>query len=338
MTAITFSDISALRSACLTPSHADMAVIERITARDATLTKPPGSLGRLEELTRWLGGWQRRPTPTLESVQCIVFAGNHGIVARGVSAWPPEVTTLMVRNFHNGGAAINQLSACAGASLSVVEMENLQPTADFTQASAMDEATFLRCVNTGAAAVDPKSDLLCVGEMGIGNTTVAAALAAGLFGGTGREWAGPGAGSDDASMVRKIDVINDGLNTHRAVLDDPLAVAQCLGGHEMAAMLGAVIAARHLNIPVMLDGYVSTAAVAPLYALHAEGLDHCRIGHNSAEPGHTRLTAKLGQKALLDFGLRLGEGSGAALVVPLLRAAIACHNGMHTFNDAGIGN
>ncbi|NHN91668.1 nicotinate-nucleotide--dimethylbenzimidazole phosphoribosyltransferase [Acetobacter sicerae] len=332
-----FTDMDSLRALCREPVSSDPLAINQIAEREATLTKPAGSLGRLEELTSWLGAWQRRSTPRLERVQTIIFAGNHGVAAQGVSAWPSDVTALMVQNFHNGGAAINQLSRYADTTLTVETLEDLRPTEDFTQTAAMNDETFLRTLMRGFNAVSPETDLLCLGEMGIGNTTPAAALSAALFGGDGKEWAGRGAGNDDEAMARKISAIDRALELHRASLTDPLQVARRLGGHELAAIMGAVIAARVHGIPVLLDGFVCTAAVAPLHVLHPEGLTHCRIAHCSAEPGHTRLAAFLEQKPLLDFGLRLGEASGSTLAVPLLRAALACHTGMHTFAEAGIG-
>ncbi|MFT8945232.1 MAG: nicotinate-nucleotide--dimethylbenzimidazole phosphoribosyltransferase [Acetobacter aceti] len=331
-----FTDIDSLRTLCREPASSDAVAINQIAEREATLTKPAGSLGRLEELTSWLGAWQRRSTPRLERVQTIIFAGNHGVAAQGVSAWPSDVTALMVQNFHDGGAAINQLSRYADTTLTIETLEELRPTEDFTQTPAMDEEIFLRTLTRGYNAVSPDTDLLCLGEMGIGNTTPAAALSAALFGGDGKEWAGRGAGNDDAAMARKISAIDRALDLHRASLADPLQVARRLGGHELAAIMGAVIAARIHGIPVLLDGFVCTAAVAPLHILHAEGLAHCRISHCSAEVGHTRLAVHLKQKPLLDFDLRLGEASGATLAVPLLRAALACHTGMHTFAEAGI--
>ncbi|BCI66298.1 nicotinate-nucleotide--dimethylbenzimidazole phosphoribosyltransferase [Acetobacter aceti] len=331
-----FADIDSLRALCREPALSDPIAINQIAEREATLTKPAGSLGRLEELTSWLGAWQRRSTPRLERVQTIIFAGNHGVAAQGVSAWPSDVTALMVQNFRNGGAAINQLSRYAETTLTVETLEDLRPTADFTQTAAMDDETFLRTLMRGFNAVSPETDLLCLGEMGIGNTTPAAALSAALFGGDGKEWAGRGAGNDDDAMLRKISAIDRALELHHPSFADPLQIARRLGGHEFAAIMGAVIAARIHGIPVLLDGFVCTAAVAPLYVLHPEGLTHCRIAHCSAEPGHIRLATLLGQKPLLDFGLRLGEASGATLAVPLIRAALACHTGMHTFAEAGI--
>ncbi|NHO19894.1 nicotinate-nucleotide--dimethylbenzimidazole phosphoribosyltransferase [Acetobacter oeni] len=337
MTRSPFPDPEALRRACLSPRPADEDAARAVSERDAQLTKPAGSLGRLEELVAWLAHWQHRAPPTLEHVQCLVFAGNHGVVAQGVSAWPAEVTGLMTHNFRNGGAAINQLAQNAQARLDVIELEDLRPTGDFTKEPAMTPDTFLRIVNTGFSAVDPQADLVCLGEMGIGNTTTASALAAALFGGNTSCWVGPGAGSDAAGMERKIAALGAGLAYHYSTMAEPLEIARCLGGHELAAIMGAILAARKHGIPVLLDGFVCTAAAAPLFRLHPDGLAHCRIAHSSAEPGHARLAAALGQAPLLDFGLRLGEASGAALAVPLLRGALACHTGMHSFAEAGIG-
>lgn len=331
-----FSSMAALRAACQTLPAPDSASQHAIAAREATLTKPPGSLGQLEALTAWLGGWQRRATPRLEKVLVLVFAGNHGVVAQGVSPWPPEVTAQMVQNFRHGGAAINQLARQAQAELRVVPVQDLTPTADFTTAPAMTEAAFLEAVQTGYSAVPEDCDLLCIGEMGIGNTTAAAALAAALFGGEAALWAGRGTGLDDAGVQHKARVIETALTRHAALLADPLDAARAVGGYELAAMLGAALAARHKNVPVLLDGYVCTAAVAPLARLVPQGLAHTWLSHCSAETGHARLAQALGLPPLLDLGLRLGEASGAALAVPLVRAALACHTGMATFAQAAV--
>jgi nicotinate-nucleotide--dimethylbenzimidazole phosphoribosyltransferase len=242
----------------------------------------------------------------------------------------------MVQNFAAGGAAINQLARVAGATLRVIPLALEAPTADFTQQPALDEPAFLAAVAEGFAAVDPASDLVCLGEMGIGNTTAAAAVAAALFGGGGARWAGRGTGVDDAGLERKRAAIDAGLARHAAVLADPLAVAAALGGRELAAILGAALAARRARIPVLLDGFVCTAAVAPLARLRADALDHAAAAHVSAEAGHRALLAQLNLAPLLDLGMRLGEASGAALAVPLLRAALACHTGMATFAQAGV--
>jgi nicotinate-nucleotide--dimethylbenzimidazole phosphoribosyltransferase len=267
-----------------------------------------------------------------------VFAGNHGVTAQGVSPYPASVTAQMVANFTHGGAAINQLAKVAGASLRVVPLALDRPTADFTAAPAMTEAEFLGAVATGYDAVPRDADLICLGEMGIGNTTAAAAVAAALFGGGGLRWAGRGTGIDDEGLERKRRVIDAGLALHAARLGDPLAVAMMLGGRELAAILGATLAARRLGIPVLLDGFICTAAAAPLARVVPGALDHTMLAHVSAEEGHRALADVLGLKPLFDLGMRLGEGSAAALAVPLLRAALACHTGMATFAEAAVDN
>jgi nicotinate-nucleotide--dimethylbenzimidazole phosphoribosyltransferase len=214
-------------------------------------------------VVEWLGLWQGRNPPRLANVEILVFAGNHGVTAQGVSAYPSAVTAQMVQNFAAGGAAINQLAQAAGAGLRVVALDLDHPTADFTLGPAMDESAFLEAVSSGYDAVTPDADLLVLGEMGIGNTTVASALAAALFGGGGARFAGHGTGIDASGLERKRDAIDRALARHGAILDDPLRVAAALGGRELAALLGAALAARHARIPVLLDGFVCTA-VAPL--------------------------------------------------------------------------
>jgi nicotinate-nucleotide--dimethylbenzimidazole phosphoribosyltransferase len=334
---MTFSSLSALRAACLDLPAPDDAAAAEVAARQGQLTKPPGSLGRLEQLVAWLARWQGH-APGLERVDVLVFAGNHGVAARGVSAFPAAVTAQMVANFSTGGAAINQLSRVAGASLRVVPLALDQPTRDFTREPAMDEGTFLAAVAEGEAAVAPDADLVCLGEMGIGNTTAAAALSAALFGGGGARWAGRGTGVDDAGLARKRAVVDAALARHAALLDDPLALAAALGGRELAAILGATLTARRRRIPVLLDGFVCTAAAAPLAGLRADALDHALAAHVSAEAAHRTLLDELHLAPLLDLGMRLGEASGAALAVALLRAALACHTGMATFAEAGVAD
>lgn len=331
-----FPTMAALRAACRELPAGDPDAGAAVAVRQARLTKPPGSLGRLEELVGWLARWQRRPNPTLDKVQVLVFAGNHGVTAQGVSPYPAAVTRQMVANFAAGGAAINQLAALAGARLDVIPLELDRPTRDFTQSPAMDEAEFLTAVSVGQDAVASGVDLLCLGEMGIGNTTAGAAIAAALFGGGGARWAGRGTGVDDAGLARKRAAIDAALARHATLLDDPLQVAIALGGRELAAILGATLAARQRGIPVLLDGFVCTASAAPLARLAADALEHALIAHVSAEAGHRALAAELGALPLLDLGMRLGEGSGAALAVLVLRAALACHSGMATFEEAGV--
>jgi len=333
-----FTSFADLRTACLDLPTGDPAAVAAVAAREARLTKPPQSLGRLEKVVAWLAKWQGRNPPRLKRVEVLVFAGNHGVTAQGVSAYPAEVTAQMVANFAAGGAAINQLARTAGASLRVIPLALDRPTADFTQAPAMDEAAFLAAVTSGYDAVAPDLDLVCLGEMGIGNTTAAAALAAALFGGGGTRWAGRGTGVDDQGLARKLKVIDDALTRHIAVLDDPLLAAATLGGRELAAILGATLAARRQGIPVVLDGFVSTAAAAPLVKLRTGALDHALAGHVSTEAGHRMLLDELRLAPLVDLDMRLGEASGAAVAVLILRAALACHTGMATFASAGVSD
>src|SRR6185369_13180786 len=202
----------------------------------------------------------------------------------------------------------------------------------------MNEDAFLTAVGTGYEAVSAGTDLVCLGEMGIGNTTAAAAVAAALFGGDGARWAGRGTGVDDKGLARKRTAIDKALARHAGATGDPLLIAAALGGRELAAILGATLAARHRRIPVLLDGFVCTAAAAPLAKLRPGALDHAQAAHVSAEAAHRSLLDELKLKPLLDLGMRLGEGSGAALAVSLLRSALACHDGMATFAEAGVAN
>jgi nicotinate-nucleotide--dimethylbenzimidazole phosphoribosyltransferase len=332
------TSFSALRAVCLDLPSGHPAASAAVAQRDAVLTKPPQSLGRLEDLVAWLAHWQGHAPPRLDHVEILVFAGNHGVTQQGVSAYPAEVTAQMVANFAAGGAAINQLAKSAGAKLRVIPLSLETPTADFTQQPALTEQEFLAAVATGHSAVDPDCNLVCLGEMGIGNTTAAAAIAAALFGGGGARWAGRGTGVDEAGLARKRAVIDAALARHVAALDDPLAVAAALGGRELAAILGATLAARRQRIPVLLDGFVCTAAVAPLHKLRADTLAHAQAAHVSAEAGHHMLLEELKLTPLVDLNMRLGEASGAAVALHILRAALACHTGMATFAEAGVSD
>lgn len=316
----------------------DFEAARQTTAREGQLTKPAGALGRLEEISAWLATWQGKAPPAINHPRVAVFAGNHGVAALGVSAFPAEVTKQMVLNFTKGGAAVNQLCKNADADLRVYEMSLDQPTKDFTQSAALSELETARAMAYGMMAVEPGVDLLCLGEMGIANTTAASAMAAALFGGTGTYWAGPGTGVHGAQLVRKAEVIDAGLTKHRPVFADPFAILAALGGHELAAITGAVIAARMARVPVLLDGFATTVAASVLLKLDTHALDHCLVAHCSAEPGHQRLLEHIAKKPLLDFNMRLGEASGAALCIPILRAATLCHSGMATFAEAGVSD
>ena len=330
-----FDDIRALLG---TLPDLDAAAATAIAARDAQLTKPPGSLGRLETLIDWMGRVQGKDRPTMDRPVVAVFAGNHGVTDQGVSPYPSSVTAAMVANFGAGGAAINQICGAYGLGLKVFELALEIPTGDITQGPALDEAACAATMAYGMEAVANATDLLCLGEMGIGNTTVAAAIYHALYGGKAADWVGRGTGVDDAGLARKIDAVERAVALHGAYRGDPLEVLRRLGGREIAAMAGAILAARIERVPVILDGYVVCAAAAVLHALDPRLLDHCIAGHRSAEGAHAAVLERLGKAPLLDLGLRLGEGTGAALAAGIVKAALATFDGMATFAEAGVAD
>ena len=331
-----FASLAEFADLLKTLPAADSAAVAAATARNAQLTKPPAALGRLEDLAIWYAGWRGQEAPQVSQPQVVIFAGNHGVAARGVSAFPAEVTQQMVWNFEAGGAAINQLSKCFGATMHVHALDLEKPTADFTEAAAMTEDEVVAALRTGWQAVDPQADVLVAGEMGIGNTTSAAAIANAIFGGDAEDWVGRGTGVDAEGVALKAQVVREGLARHVESLRNPLEVLRCLGGREIAAMTGAIARAHHARIPVILDGFICTAAAAVLERAQAGALDHCVAGHVSAEAAHGAMLQKLGKAPLLALDLRLGEGSGAALALGVLKGAVACHSGMATFAEAGV--
>jgi nicotinate-nucleotide--dimethylbenzimidazole phosphoribosyltransferase len=333
---MTFTTLAQFRTILDDLPQPDNTARAQAEQRNSQLTKPPAALGRLEDLAIWYAGWRGDAKPEMNAPQIIVFAGNHGVCAQGVSAFPPEVTEQMVLNFQHGGAAINQLAKTFGAKMDVHAISLDSPTADFTKAAAMSEAEVVAAIKTGWDAVDPASDLLVTGEMGIGNTTSAAAIAAALFGGDAAEWTGRGTGVDDAGLLLKTKVVAKGLELHAKVLSDPLQVLRCLGGRELAAMVGAISKARILRIPVILDGFICSAAASVLEMSVTGALDHAVAGHLSPENAHGTILKTLGKEPLLALDMRLGEGSGAALAIGVLKGAIACHSGMSTFAQAGV--
>lgn len=328
-----FDDVRALVASMPGP---DEAAVETVRKRDGDLTKPPGSLGRLEEIVEWLAAWQRRAPPVVARPLCAVFAGNHGVAARGVSAFPQSVTRAMVENFAAGGGAINQLCLAHGIGLKVFDLALDLPTGDISAGPAFAESECAATIAFGMEAVAGGVDLLCIGEMGIGNTTVAAAVAHALYGGAAEDWVGPGTGVDGETLARKGAVVAEAVALHETHLGDPLEVLRRLGGREIAAMLGAILAARHERVPVLLDGYVASSAAAILHAMSPAALDHCLAAHRSAEPAHAALLQRIGKAPLLDLGMRLGEGSGAVLAAGIVKAAAAIHSGMATFAEAGV--
>ena len=314
----------------------DEQAVSAVRERERHLTKPAGSMGKLEELVEFLARWQGRAKPRLDNPMVTIFAGNHGVTDQGVSAFPREVTAQMVANFTEGGAAISQICALHEINLRVFELALELPTGDITQTAARDDKMCAATIAYGMEAVAGKPDLICLGEMGIGNTTIAAAIYAALYGGTGAGWVGRGTGVDDAGLARKIDAVDRALALHRDDLDHPLAILARLGGREIAAMLGAIVAARHQKVPVIIDGYVATAAAAIAHAVNPAAINHCLFAHVSAEGQHAVVLEKLGQVGLLDLGMRLGEGSGAALAAVMAKTALHLHNNMATFEGAGV--
>jgi nicotinate-nucleotide--dimethylbenzimidazole phosphoribosyltransferase len=328
-----FDDIRALILKMPGPDEAASAAARE---REAQLTKPAGSLGRLEDISAFLAGWQASARPHVFSPLVAVFAGNHGVVAQGVSPFPQSVTQAMVANFTSGGAAINQICKTFDISLKVYELALEKPTGDITEEPAMDERTCAGTIAFGMEALASEPDLLALGEMGIGNTTAAAAICHALYGGEAEHWVGRGTGVDDVGLKRKAEAVRAAVARHKAHLSDPLEILARLGGREIAAMVGAILAARLRRTPVVLDGFVVSSAAAVLRALDASALDHCLAGHVSAERAHRETLKRLGKAPLLDLGMRLGEGSGAAMAVGIIKAAVACHNGMATFAEAGV--
>lgn len=332
-----FATLSEFRALLGQMPGPDQEAIDAARSHDAQLTKPPGALGQLEDLALWYRGWRGGENSEIDAPQVIVFAGNHGVAARGVSAFPAEVTGQMVLNFEHGGAAINQIARASGATLDVVPLDLDQPTADFTTGPAMSETEVVAALRAGWEAVSPGADLLVVGEMGIANTTSAAALACVLLGGEAAEWTGRGTGVNDTALGIKTQVVAEGVALHKGA-GDGLELLRCLGGRELAAMAGAMARARALRIPLILDGYICTAAALTLAHTQPGAVDHAVAGHLSPEGGHGRMLESLGKVPILQLGMRLGEASGGALAIAVIKAAMACHAGMATFAQAGVSD
>jgi nicotinate-nucleotide--dimethylbenzimidazole phosphoribosyltransferase len=327
-----FDDIRTLL-ADLPDPHEHM--IEAAIARQGQLVKPVGSLGRLEDIAIWLAGWQGR-IPRIDRPLIAIFASSHGVSARGVSAYPPEVTRIVVDTIAAGGAAISQLAQFGGAGLDVLDLAIDAPTPDIAETDAMSERETVATMAFGMEVLAKGTDCLILGEVGIGNTTIAAAICHALYGGSAESWVGAGTGVTGAALDIKIETVRCAVARLGPGPLDPLEVLSAVGGREIAACAGAILAARQQRIPIILDGYVICAAAAVLHAINPRALDHCIAGHVSAEAGHRSLLDRLGKKPLLDLGLRLGEGTGAALALQIVRAAVACHTGMATMDQVGI--
>jgi nicotinate-nucleotide--dimethylbenzimidazole phosphoribosyltransferase len=311
----------------------DVAAHQAVVERAANILRPSGALAWLDQTAAWVAGWQRTDRPAIERPVGVIFAADHGVAASGVSAYPPEVTAAMLAAYESGQATINAFARAAGAELHAVDVGVGRPTGDIRVEAAMTPERFDAVVKQAFDAIDALDcDLLVLGEMGIGNTTASAAIAASLAGGEAAPWVGRGTGVDDEGLARKQDAVQ--AAQHRiAGITDPIEILREVGGAELAAIAGATIAARHRSIPVVLDGYVTTASVLPLAMIDPGALDHCIVGHCSAEPGHRKLLDRLGKKPLLDLDMRLGEGTGAMAAVPLIRMACAGISEVPTFAE-----
>jgi len=332
------------------------AAIDRAKARQNVLTKPLGSLGQLEELAITLAGLLKTDRPSIDQPHIILFAGDHGITAEGVSAYPSDVTQQMLANFVSGGAAISVLAREQGANLHVVDVGTLgegsqanvqvdkisRGTANFRHGAALTPDELIHALQAGQRAVtrsvDAEADFLIFGEMGIGNTSSASAITAALTGQDIAALVGAGTGLDDTRIAQKARVLSDSLKFHELDEGDgaPLTVLQKIGGHEIAALTGAFISSAQAGIPVLVDGFICSTAALAAVRINSSIRDWMIFSHRSAEPGHAALLEAMKACPLIDLGLRLGEGSGAALALPLVRLACTLHNDMATFESAGV--
>ena len=331
--------------------------IEAAKQRQLELTKPPGSLGRLEEIANRCVAIRESFSLTARRPRIVLFAADHGVCAEGVSAYPQEVTAQMVLNFLRGGAAINALARSGGIELRVVDVGVATPlpdtgdligrrvaqgTRNFCTGPAMTPTEMAAALEIGielaADSATQGCDLLGFGEMGIGNTTSAGAIAAALSGQAPEAVVGIGAAADEACMVRKRSAVRRALTLHTESLCDPLGILRCVGGLEIAAMCGFCLGAAARRIPVVTDGFIATAAAALAVRICPASSGYLFASHRSAEPGHAALLQVIGHEPLLELGMRLGEGTGAALAVSLIRAAIAAFTEMATFASAGVSN
>lgn len=325
--------LSPLLSRFPPPDEAAMAAVQK---RAAQVLRPAGALARLDDIAVWLAGWQRTATPRVEIPAALVFVADHGVAAEGVSAYPAEVTRAMLKALRTGMATASVMARTLGARLSVVDVGVGRPSGNLRNEPALSEARFWECFEAGRQAVaELETDLLVLGEMGIANTTAASAVCTALYGGPAEEWTGRGTGIDDATFARKVDVVEA---ARRRIGDAPapFEVLRQVAGPELVAICGATVEARLRSVPVVLDGFVVTAAVAPLEVARSGALDHCVAGHCSGEPGHRLALDKLGKTPILDLALRLGEGSGALAAVPLVKLAAASVTEVATFDEWGL--
>ena len=341
-----------LRAPCAEP---DIAAYREAENQQKQLTKPAGSLGRMEELAIQLAALQGSSSPQIKHVHISVFVGDHGIAVEGVSAFPQVVTTQMIKNFVQGGAAISVAAKEIGAELEVINLGTVHSTdlfdlvrnyalgngtANFTVEAAMSEGQLVVALMAGRRAVERAfakgMELFIGGEMGIANTSSATALACALLGVCPKEITGPGTGLDNAGLENKANLIQGALDLHKEFLTPPLQALRYLGGFEIAALAGAYIRCAQIGVPVLVDGFIASSAALVATKVCPDIRHWLLFSHVSAEPGHQVILQELNAKPLLDFGMRLGEGSGAAIALPILRMACRLHNEMATFSNANI--
>ncbi|MBT4836308.1 MAG: nicotinate-nucleotide--dimethylbenzimidazole phosphoribosyltransferase [Methylococcales bacterium] len=335
----------------------DQQMIDDAKEHQMSLTKPPGALGQLEDVAIRMAAIQGNNEPECDYIKTIVFASDHGVVAENISAFPQIVTVEMIKNFSHGGAAINVLCDYIESDLQVInvgtvtEMDPLPTvldqrvgagTANFCQQPAMTEKQLDDALNVGRLSVQSlflnPLDLFIGGEMGIGNTTSAAAIICAILNEPATNIAGKGTGLEAAAVKHKCDVIEQALLKHRDSMKSPLDVLRCLGGFEIAALTGAYISCAQQGIPMLIDGFICSAAALIATELYPDSLEWMFFSHTSAEKGHQLLMQRMSVTPLLSLGLRLGEGSGAATAVPLIRMACKLHGQMATFDSANVSN
>lgn len=324
-------------------------------ARQAQLTKPPGALGQLETIATTLAAMQGTATPRINHIHMTVFAADHGVTREGVSAFPQEVTLEMVKNFSRGGAAINVLANALNASLDVVNLGTVATTEDvlngvinqtiapcsgnIAKEQAMDSIQLAQALTAGKDAIkraqDHNAQLFIAGDMGIGNTTPSTALICKLTGLSPQQVAGPGTGLSQQGVTHKVAVLEQALACHTEA-NSPIDILQCLGGFEIAALTGAYLHAAQVGLPVLVDGFIASAAALVAIQHNPDCQQWMFFSHASAEPGHQHLMNAIQTTPLLNLGLRLGEGSGAAIAAPLLQLACQLHNEMATFEEAAV--
>lgn len=335
----------------------DSASRDEAQNRQKTLTKPTGSLGRLEDIAIDFAAWQGRIAPNIDDILIRIFAADHGVCDQHVSAFPQEVTGQMISNFLSGGAAISVLADSLGADFGVINLGTITPlepapklidvqlapsTKDFTVDSALTESQLEDSLNIGReeilSSTNSTNSVFIGGDMGIGNTCASSAIYSAVFNLPGALTVGPGTGVSEEQLAHKATVIDKGLALHQPLLGDPLGVLRCLGGFEIAALTGAYITAAQHRVPSIIDGFICTAAALIACKINPSCRAWMMFSHKSAEPAHILALEELDATPLLDLNMRLGEGSGAAMVVPLIQNALLLHANMATFNTAGVSD